>query len=81
MRYHFLTPGHPEANGRRPQTGEESFVLVFPTDDGGVVEIFLGRKDWVNSAATICAMLDESIGLSREVANAIDSIKKMEIDE
>lgn len=81
MNYHFRTPTHPEANGRHPRVGEESFVLMYPTDEGGMVSIELGRADWIHAAATIVKMLDDHAELGHEVAYAMEKVKKMEIDE
>ncbi len=74
MNYVFHSPNHPEANGREPRQGEESFMVYLPTDEGGRITVYLGRDEFVKHAATIAAMLHEHDDLAREVIVVADRI-------
>lgn len=40
----FLTDDHPEANGRKPQSGEVEYIMRFPLEDGRELVIRAGQK-------------------------------------
>lgn len=40
----FRTKDHPEANGRRPQFGEQAWTLRFPLEDGSELVVAMGAK-------------------------------------
>jgi hypothetical protein len=46
MNYQFRTIDCPDANGRIPAAGEPSYVLTFPTEDGGFLTVRLGDIGW-----------------------------------
>jgi hypothetical protein len=44
MQRYFRTKDSPDAFGRQPETGEVSWVLSFPLDDGTELRVRLGEK-------------------------------------
>lgn len=40
----YRTKDHPEANGRKPQTGESQWTAIFPLENGDVLHVSMGRK-------------------------------------
>lgn len=41
--YSFRTKDHPEANGRRPQNGEQAWTIDFTLEDGGKLYVKMGK--------------------------------------
>lgn len=78
MKYRFYTTDHPEACGRTPKNGEESFHLYFATDENGRLDVFLGRRAFVNVASCILAGLRDDSVLAEEVARAVSQIGRDE---
>lgn len=72
MDHVFRCKSHPEANGRRPVAGDEAFTAFFTTEDGGKVNIEMGREDYVNHAAAIVRMLQDDPAINREVEDAAE---------
>ena len=42
----FLTKHYPEANGREPQPGEVAYHLWFPLENGRILGLYIGQKDF-----------------------------------
>ena len=42
---HYRTKNHPEANGRRPEHGEEAWNIYMPLENGQTLHIHMGKKD------------------------------------
>lgn len=58
VKYIFRTKGHPGANGRKPQSGEQAFKLEFPLQDGiHNVVIECGKEDFDHFAKMIGQMM------------------------
>lgn len=74
MDYVFRSLDHPEANGRKPVAGEESFPMWFTTEDRGKVTVKLGRAAFVNTAACIIRGLADDPVLHREVMDAAGDV-------
>lgn len=47
----------PEANGRRPQTGEQRFSLKFPLDNGDELTLHCGKETFDRFAEMIGQMI------------------------
>lgn len=67
MRYRFISPCSPCANGRKPQEGDVAHPITIPTDDGGIVEIELGRTGLAKLCVCFAAMLLADPALRKEV--------------
>ena len=39
----YKTKCHPEANGRKPQNGEQEWTLTFPLEDGSCLVVQMGK--------------------------------------
>ncbi len=78
MNYRFRSRNHPEANGRQPVSGEESFRLLFATEEGGSIEVMLGHADFVNHVACLVAVLREDKELKKEVDKTSKEIEKID---
>jgi hypothetical protein len=72
--YTFRSKSHPLAGGRKPVAVEEAFTLWFTTEEGAKVEIQMGRKDFINHAATIVRGLQDDPALNREVEDAAEQV-------
>lgn len=42
----FRTKDHPQANGRIPDLGEIVYGLLFPLEDGRLLEVQIGQQGW-----------------------------------
>lgn len=62
MTHHFTTPDHPEANGRKPQSGEHAYNLMFPLADGGELLIHCGDETVTRFSDEIFARVSALLG-------------------
>ncbi len=67
MVLHFKTKCHPEANGRKPKTGEQKWDFTFTLDDGHELIIGMGKKAHDNFRSFI---------LREELDDAADEAQK-----
>ena len=57
MNYVFRTPDFP----RKPEEGDASFTVWFPTDEGGRVTIVMGEEGFNNLCSNVTAMLNNLV--------------------
>lgn len=70
------TPDHPEANGRKPQFGEQEYVFGFIDEDGRPFSVRMGAEGWRNHSQHVLDMLTEAPSYndcSLETRNALAS--------
>lgn len=56
----FRCADHPEANGRTPKHGEQSYELVFPLETGQVLQIKFGQKGFDTVSQIMLDMMAET---------------------
>lgn len=71
MNYLFHTPCSPQANGRKPEIGEEKFPLWMPTDEGGKIIINMGRAGAIKLCACAISMMSNDDTFKEEVQQFI----------
>lgn len=43
----FTAKDHPEANGRKPRSGDVGYTIEFPMEDGSITKIRFGREGFM----------------------------------
>lgn len=81
MHYLFLTDDHPEANGRKPQAGEESFRAFFELADHGKLTLKMGRGAFCKFAACLLLAMEDDPDLKRDVVAEIKNVDCTENDD
>lgn len=54
------TPDHPEAFGRTAESGESSYTLIMPLEDGRVLEIHYGQDGYERLTQMFLDMMAEA---------------------
>lgn len=54
---HLRTIDHPEANGRKPQAGDQGYTLIFPLEDGSSLRLTMGRQSYAHFVDFIGRMM------------------------
>jgi hypothetical protein len=60
MNMEIKTQDHPEANGRRPRSGETEYVFSFKSESGEVVVVRMGAAGWRDHSQHVLDMLSEA---------------------
>lgn len=59
----FKCKDDPEANGRKPQRGEQRFTLLFPLENGRELRVSMGREGMNHFESFIAQMMvDDASG-------------------
>lgn len=56
----YKTKDHPEANGRKPQVGDQAYDLVFTLENGDFLRIKMGKEGFDNVTNLLMDMLTEA---------------------
>lgn len=75
MIFKFFSPDAPQALGRKAQAGDDQWGLVFGTDDGGEVTVYVGRGTLVDHVAFMLSMINSGDpALLQEVKDAMQDV-------